>query len=263
MIRHSADPTLRASPSHDPCAAADDGFAALASRLARWAQSLATPADNGQAGCPREPQAAVVGVCPCTAGEGGTSTLGRLAVAAAAVFPRGVLVVESQADGAARPDSAPNRWPLQPAATFGSDLPQSPPWLTDDKQQLQGVSIQRGQIQREHIQHTGDSDVWLLRASDALGSPLDAGALWAALQPLRASYGLMLVGLPAAGEWAHTSALAAMLDGVLLVIEAERTQARVAQRVKEYLESLGARLLGVVLSGARQHLPPWLDRRLP
>jgi non-specific protein-tyrosine kinase len=223
MIRQSSEPAL-SEPLSLAADAAPDGFTTLALRVARWARSLPSLQHGGLAPGDAGPQAAIVGVTSCTAGRAATATAGQLALAAAAVFPRGVLVVDA--------------------------------------------SVAHDRLAPEHVEHSGHSNVWLLRSSGARHAtpsrlPFEAEEFWARLQPLRASYGLVLVDLPPAGQSEQALALAARLDGVLLVVEAERTHGRVAQRVKEDLETLGARLLGAVLTGAREQLPAWLDRRLP
>jgi Mrp family chromosome partitioning ATPase len=53
-----------------------------------------------------------------------------------------------------------------------------------------------------------------------------------------------------------------MLDGMLLVMESERTNPEAALRAKQRLIHANARFLGVILNKHRQHLPSWLDARL-
>jgi Mrp family chromosome partitioning ATPase len=52
------------------------------------------------------------------------------------------------------------------------------------------------------------------------------------------------------------------LDETLLVVEAERTRTKSAQRAKELLERAGVRVTGVVLANRREHVPRWLYDRL-
>ena len=55
-------------------------------------------------------------------------------------------------------------------------------------------------------------------------------------------------------------ALAPRVDGVIIVIEAEKTSIEDAQRVKRHLEQVGARILGVVLNRQRDYTPALLRR---
>jgi capsular exopolysaccharide synthesis family protein len=55
-------------------------------------------------------------------------------------------------------------------------------------------------------------------------------------------------------------ALAPSVDGVIIVIEAEKTSIEDAQRVKRNLEQVGARILGVVLNRQRDYTPVFLRK---
>ena len=58
------------------------------------------------------------------------------------------------------------------------------------------------------------------------------------------------------------SILAPKMDGVILVIEAEKTRREVAQRAKEQLEKAGAKILGTVLTKRKYYIPKSIYRRL-
>lgn len=62
---------------------------------------------------------------------------------------------------------------------------------------------------------------------------------------------LVLLDSPPAAAVADASILAPRVDGVVLVIDATRTRREHAQRAKEQLERVNARLLGVVLNRAK------------
>ena len=81
------------------------------------------------------------------------------------------------------------------------------------------------------------------------------------LQALTGEFDLLIVDLPpldAAGalEWAP------LLDGTLLVVEAERVRWQVAARGIALLEQAGGHVLGTVINKRRDYIPPWLYRRL-
>lgn len=82
------------------------------------------------------------------------------------------------------------------------------------------------------------------------------------LSEYRKQFKLLVVDFPAASDLNDSVALAGQLDGVLLVIEAERADGRVALKTKQQLVDANANLLGVVLNKRQQHLPGWLYRRL-
>lgn len=75
-------------------------------------------------------------------------------------------------------------------------------------------------------------------------------------------YGLVVVDMPVASDLTSTLALAGMLDGMLLVVEAERVRNQVIHRVKQQLDRAGANLLGVVFNKRRNHVPDWLYNRI-
>ena len=57
-------------------------------------------------------------------------------------------------------------------------------------------------------------------------------------------------------------AVAECLDGVLLVLEAERMRVQVVERAKQLFAQSRVNLLGAVLNKRRMHIPGWLYRRL-
>ena len=67
---------------------------------------------------------------------------------------------------------------------------------------------------------------------------------------------------PPVNAYDDASALARVVDGVVLVVEAEKTRWEVAQSAKKRLESAGANILGVVLNNRRRHIPGWIYRGL-
>jgi Mrp family chromosome partitioning ATPase len=90
--------------------------------------------------------------------------------------------------------------------------------------------------------------------------------VWAApqlpevLKTLRAEFSLVIVDLPPPDHASFVGRLAGLLDGILLVVEAERIRADAARRQKELLVRANARLLGAVLVKERQHIPNSLSR---
>jgi capsular exopolysaccharide synthesis family protein len=90
-------------------------------------------------------------------------------------------------------------------------------------------------------------------------SPAKFGEL---LNEYRRHFNIVVVDIPAPTQANDNVAVAGQLDGVVLVIEAERADGRVALWLKQQLENAGANLLGVVLNKRRQYVPGWLYRRL-
>jgi Mrp family chromosome partitioning ATPase len=80
------------------------------------------------------------------------------------------------------------------------------------------------------------------------------------LDESRAGHDLIVVALPPATEASPGPAMGAQLDGVLLIVESEKTQIAAARRARQLLERTNARILGAVLHNYRDYLPSWLQR---
>lgn len=93
-------------------------------------------------------------------------------------------------------------------------------------------------------------------------SAVDRGKFAELLTEYKRHFKLIIVDVPAPSDLNDSVGLASQLDGVLLVIEAERAVGRVALKTKQQLDDANAHLLGVVLNKRQQHVPGWLYRRL-
>lgn len=89
---------------------------------------------------------------------------------------------------------------------------------------------------------------------------LDTVELSDALETMRGGFDLVVFDLPAVTESSFALRMARLLDGVVLVVEAERVAREVAERAKQLLVGVNAQLLGAVLNKRREHLPGWLSR---
>jgi len=56
--------------------------------------------------------------------------------------------------------------------------------------------------------------------------------------------------------------IADLMDGVILVVEAEKTRWEVASRAKEDLLQANSKILGVILNRRQFHIPEWLYKTL-
>lgn len=91
---------------------------------------------------------------------------------------------------------------------------------------------------------------------------LDSPQLGELIETLQEGFDLVLFDLPPVGEAGGDLRLAGLLDGVLLVLEAERVRRQVAQRARQLLLRAEGNLLGAVLNKRRRYIPQWLYRRL-
>lgn len=94
----------------------------------------------------------------------------------------------------------------------------------------------------------------LLTAGDPPPNPAEfvaSARLARLLERLREKADVVLIDSPPVTVAADAAVLASAVDGVVLVLSAGRTKRDVAQRAKEQLDNVGARILGAVLNNAK------------
>jgi Mrp family chromosome partitioning ATPase len=57
-------------------------------------------------------------------------------------------------------------------------------------------------------------------------------------------------------------AIVSKVDGIILVLDAEKTKWRVARHVRERIEIAGGNILGVVFNKRRYHIPQFIYKYL-
>jgi protein-tyrosine kinase len=105
----------------------------------------------------------------------------------------------------------------------------------------------------------------VVTAGRPAGSPtevLGLPALKAAIEQLRARFDWVILDGPPITIYSDAAILAPMVDGVVLVVEAERTRWEVVSQAKRTIEESGGRVLGAVLNRQHYHIPPALYGRL-
>lgn len=98
------------------------------------------------------------------------------------------------------------------------------------------------------------------KPSSALPSNLEGLEAW--FGALRGEFDLIVVASSPSSKSALGLVLSKMVDGVVLVVEAERTRAPVVKQLQANLHSVGSDPLGVVLTNRRFYVPRWLYRWL-
>jgi len=174
-----------------------------------------------------------LGLSSCTRGEGVSTIAAHLAIAAVACSDQPVLLVDANL---ARPSAQ---------HTFGVQLA---PGLAE-------VLSQGGRL-AEAIQASPLSRLSILAAGRLQGSmaqAYDGTGLAGVVAALQRQFVLTVFDLPAAEPAGPLVPLAGLLDGVLLVVEAEKVRWEAAQRLKEQLVRANVRLRGAVLNKWRHH----------
>jgi len=82
------------------------------------------------------------------------------------------------------------------------------------------------------------------------------------MKRLREKFNLILFDAPPLNDSSDALLLAPKSDGVVIVVEAEKTRWQVAESVREKIVMQGGNILGVILNKRRFHIPQFIYRRL-
>lgn len=109
------------------------------------------------------------------------------------------------------------------------------------------------------------NSLYLLPAGTAGMSPttlLTAGNLTRFVEEAGEMFGTVLVDGPPVIAFAEATHLAASVDGVVFVVESERTKREIVTRARDAMLEAKANILGVVLNRRRYVIPEFLYRQL-
>lgn len=122
-----------------------------------------------------------------------------------------------------------------------------------------------GHLMNETLCRVEDSSLYVMplflrtmATPKTLNSAREAG-FW---EPLRNRFDLVIVDSPPATMFPDGPSLASQVDGVILVVEAEKTRWQVALSVKERIVKNGGNVLGVVFNKRRHYIPDFIYRHL-
>lgn len=79
---------------------------------------------------------------------------------------------------------------------------------------------------------------------------------------LKERFDLILIDSPPMSASPDGIAIARRVDGVVLVLEAEKTRGPVAENLKERIQKNGGNLLGIIFNKRRHYIPEFLYKRL-
>lgn len=117
----------------------------------------------------------------------------------------------------------------------------------------------------EPVQAPENSRLMLLAAGnsqDDEAACMDPKHMEGVLAKYRDDFGYIVIDCPAVWRSNVPTRIATVVDGVILVVEAERVRVQIVERTKERLEEVNARILGVVLNKRRFYIPSWLYRQI-
>jgi capsular exopolysaccharide synthesis family protein len=172
-----------------------------------------------------------LGITSCFHGEGVSTVAAQLAATAATTPDQRILLVDAHLQKSA----AANSFGFAPQAGFADAIRAS----TNDaleicSTRIPNLSLITAGIGQDNADHVYDSP-----------------ALSAFVAELKSEFDLIVFDLPPCGGAHAPLRLAKQLDGVLLVVEAERVRQQDAHRVRQLLDQARVRLLGAVLNRQR------------
>jgi Mrp family chromosome partitioning ATPase len=183
-----------------------------------------------------------IGVTSCARGAGVSTVAFNIAVAAARVGIEPVLFVDSDVNKRANRRLIPSSPTLGLADALAEVVE---PMDCIVSTPIENLSIVAGRGKTRHDELTFD--------------PFKAAEL---INEYKCQFKMVIVDIPAPTDLNGSIYLASRLDAVLLVIEAELSDGRVALRTKQQLVDSSANLLGVVLNKRRKNMPNWLNKLL-
>jgi Mrp family chromosome partitioning ATPase len=132
-----------------------------------------------------------------------------------------------------------------------------------------GVSLQQagqeGGSLDEAIFQVRNSRVFLCRLAEENGGKPDLSLSMNMRQvwdKLRKKFRFVLVDSPSMDGAADALPLCSSVDGVVLVVEAEKTRSQVAASMKDRVIQNGGNTLGIVFNKQRYYIPEWIYKRL-
>lgn len=206
--------------------------------LARWLRPEQDLSANGHA--PNEPKS--IGITSCVHGAGVSTVAANLAVAAARTSERPVLLV----DFSGRPSSLVNR--LCSTGTGRGLL----------------AALNETAPLADCVMATCEPNLSYLGGADLARSQLssmEGNRIVELLRTLETKFSFVIVDLPPTDSGLCFSTVGT-LDGVLLVMDGQRTLSAPAARAKQRLIHANAAVLGIILNHDSRDLPRWLDARL-
>lgn len=108
------------------------------------------------------------------------------------------------------------------------------------------------------VQRVEDLNLSIVHAG-AAPAKIDCEAMATLIGELSAQFDYTVVDVSPVNRYADASVLASRVDGVILVVEADRTPVVDAETAKRNLDKVGARVLGVVLNRRRSYVPELLQ----
>lgn len=92
--------------------------------------------------------------------------------------------------------------------------------------------------------------------------PLSRKAMPGLYEQFRAKYDLTIIDCPAVFSDRYFELCPEAVDGVVLVVQAERSRPEIIRQAQSLIENAGGKLIGAILNRRRTYIPEWLYRLL-
>ena len=161
------------------------------------------------------------------------------------------------------------------AESFGAELARrlGKPTLLVDARRLQTLNVVDYIRMPQCCYETDIPNLWLL-PFESQNAPPETGRAWELqdspdesaefglgnVQALRIIFDYVLIDCPALAVSDEAALLASSVDGVVLVVEAERTRHEQIRQATQTLEMANGKILGLVLNKYRDTSPGWRRR---
>lgn len=178
-----------------------------------------------------------IGVCSCYKNEGVTTVAANLALAISRAIEGKVLVIQTD----------PSRNDL--AKTFR--LRTKTGWTN-----LYSETCSLG----DAVHKTNHDGYYVMAAGDVAKRKIayEAQRLTALVDILKDEFEFVIFDLPQANELSGCFSLSMVLDGTLMVVQADRVSTKRAAQTKNQLERFGANIIGAVVNKKKYYTPSFL-----
>ena len=128
-----------------------------------------------------------------------------------------------------------------------------------------GEAVYHSMPLSQAVTQVGDSHLHYTQVASRQGLPpiaFDSVQMTGIMEELKKDFELILIQPPPGLISADGLLMARRVDGVILVVEAEKTRYQVVERVRDQLETNSARILGVILNKRRFPIPKFIYKYL-
>jgi capsular exopolysaccharide synthesis family protein len=120
---------------------------------------------------------------------------------------------------------------------------------------LSNLLVQQCELD-EAISDTGIPGLMMITSGTIASHPtemLGSDRMKALIEKLSQSFDIILIDSPPVIMFSDAQILAALCDGVLLVVNCGRVKSKIVKKAKEQLDFVGARILGAILNNVEKH----------